>query len=166
MEFPSSIPSRLPVQLLARRTRATKRASPNLRRRRYIQEPKRRFIVFCEGKKTEPAYFGAIKRAYKDTLVEVETNPAAGVPYTIAENAVELARSLGLGPRSRRKKDSFEENDQVWAVFDRDEHPRFDEAVALCERHGVHVGRSNPCFELWLILHEQDYDRAEDRHEM
>lgn len=166
MEFPSSIPSRLLVQLLARRTRAAWRDVPNLRRRRYIQEPKRRFILFFEGKKTEPAYFDAIKRAYRDTLVEVETNPAIGVPYTIAENAVKLARSLGLDPRSRRKKDSFEENDQVWAVFDRDEHPRFDEAVALCERGGVHVGRSNPCFELWLVLHETDHDRAEDRHEM
>ena len=50
---------------------------------------------------------------------------------------------------SRRSKDSFEENDQVWAVFDRDEHPRFDEAIALCDGHGVLVGRSNPCFELW-----------------
>ena len=151
---------------MARRTKAARRDVPNPRRRRYIQEPKRRFILYCEGKKTEPAYFGAIKRAYRDTLVEVETNPAVGVPYTIAENAVKLARSLGLDPRSRRKKDSFEENDQVWAVFDKDEHSRFDEAVALCERGGVHVGRSNPCFELWLILHEKDHDRAESRHEM
>ena len=92
--------------------------------------------------------------------------PAVGVPYTIAEKAVEHARALGLDQRSRRKKDSFEENDEVWAVFDRDEHPHFDEAVALCEQHGVHIGRSNPCFELWLVLHETDYDRAEDRHEM
>ena len=96
----------------------------------------------------------------------MEAVPAVGVPYTIAEKAIEYARVLGLDPRSRRKKSSFEENDQVWAVFDRDEHPRYDEAVALCEQYGVHVGRSNPCFELWLILHERDYDRAEDRHGM
>ena len=101
-----------------------------------------------------------MKRAYGDTLISVEIVPAAGVPYTVAEKAVEQ------NPKQRRKKDSFEENDQVWAVFDRDEHPRFDEAVALCEQHGVHIGRSNPCFELWLILHERDYDRAEERHEM
>ena len=96
----------------------------------------------------------------------MEIVPAVGVPYTIAEKAVEHARTLGLDRRSRRKKDSFEENDQVWAVFDRDEHPHYDEAVALCERHGIHIGRSNPCFELWLVLHEMDFDRAENRHEM
>ena len=51
-------------------------------------------------------------------------------------------------------------------MFDRDEHPRFEEAVAFCQQRGIHVGRSNPCFELWLVLHEKDYDRTEDRHEM
>ena len=89
-----------------------------------------------------------------------------GVPHTIAEKAVERARTLGLGPRVRRKKDSFEDGDEVWAVFDRDEHPRFGEAVELCKKHGVRVGRSDPCFELWLILHEQDYDKPDDRYKV
>ena len=94
----------------------------------------------------------------------MEIHPGVGVPYTIAGKAVERARELGLSPRSRRKKDSFEEQDQVWAVFDRDEHPRFDEAVETCRVHSIGVGRSDPCFELWLILHERDYDRPNDRH--
>ena len=48
----------------------------------------------------------------------------------------------------------------MWAVFDRDEHPSFKEAVDLCTQKGVGVARSDPCFELWLILHECDYDQA------
>lgn len=86
-----------------------------------------------------------------------------GVAYTIATRAAEHARDLGLGRRSRRKKDSYEEADQVWAVFDRDEHPRFNEAVAYCESNGIGVARSDPCFELWLILHERDHDRPDHR---
>ena len=70
---------------------------------------------------------------------------------TVAERAVKEAR--------RAKPDSFEKGDRVWAVFDRDEHPRFGEAVALCERRGIGVARSDPCFELWLILHEREHDR-------
>lgn len=151
---------------MARRTKTARRGVPNPRRRGPQQEPKQRFILFCEGKNTEPAYFGALRRAYRGTLISIEAVGDLGVPRTIAEKAVEHTRALGLNRRSRRKKDSFEENDQVWAVFDRDEHPHFDEAVALCERGGVHVGRSNPCFELWLILHEMDHDREENRHEM
>ena len=151
---------------MARRRNARRHPAPELKRRRSQREPKRRFILFCEGKNTEPAYFDAVKRACVSALIDVEVVPAVGVPYTIAESAGERARSDGLARNSRRKMNSFEENDQVWAVFDRDQHPRFNDAVALCEQAGVHVARSNPCFELWLILHEQDYDRYETRRDM
>ena len=85
---------------------------------------------------------------------------------TVAERAAACARKHGLAPRQRKRRDSFEEGDQVWAVFDRDNHPRFDEAVALCESSGVCVARSDPCFELWLILHEGNYDRACTRRDV
>ena len=151
---------------MARRAggRRGRRSVPDLKRRKARLESRRRFILFLEGRKTEPAYFDALKRACRSALIEIEPHPGVGVPYTIAEKAVERARELGLAPRSRRRKDSFEVRDEVWAVFDRDEHPRFNEAVELCRSHGVGVGRSDPCFELWLILHERDYDRPDDRH--
>lgn len=135
-----------------------------LRRRAARREPKRRFILFCEGKKTEPVYFSAVGRLYSDALVSIEINEAVGVPYTIAEKAVGQAKLLGLTKRSRRKKNSFEEADEVWAVFDRDNHPNFDNAVTLCENNGIRIARSNPCFELWLVLHEQEFDRPDSRH--
>jgi RloB-like protein len=141
-----------------------RRPAPDLRRHRPRREPKRRFIIFCEGEKTEPAYFAAIRRTCADALIDVQTIAPAGVPYTLAQSAADRARELGLGRRSRRPRNSFEEGDEVWAVFDRDEHPRYLEAVRLCEDVGVGVGRSNPCFELWLILHEADFDRPDGRH--
>ena len=82
---------------------------------------------------------------------------------TIAKEAVEFAKSEGLTKTSRRKKNSFERKDEVWAVFDRDDHLNFDEAVSQCKANGVGVARSNPCFELWLILDERDYDRPDHR---
>lgn len=143
-----------------------RRSLPDLKRRAARLEARRRFILFLEGGRTEPAYFTALMRACRSALIELEIHRGVGVPYTIAEKAVERACELGLSPRSRRKKDSFEDQDQVWAVFDRDEHPHFNEAVELCRVHGIGVGRSDPCFELWLVLHEQDYDRPNDRHAM
>ena len=130
-----------PSPLLARRSSGRRRPAPDLKRRRFRREPKRRFILFCEGKNTEPAYFDAVKRACVSALIDVEVVPAVGVPYTIAESAGERARSDGLARNSRRQMNSFEENDQVWAVFDRDQHPRFNDAVALCEQAGVHVAQ-------------------------
>lgn len=135
-----------------------------LRRRRHRREPKRRFIVFCEGANTEPGYFKSLRQACGDALIEIETIGAVGVPFTVAQQATRRAQELGLGRRRRKALNSFEEGDQVWAVFDRDKHPRFAEAVQFCEGRGVFVGRSIPCFELWLILHEQDFDRP-DGHE-
>ena len=49
-------------------------------------------------------------------------------------------------------------------MVDRDKHKRFDEAITLCEKNGINVARSNPCFEVWLILHMVDYDRQDESH--
>jgi hypothetical protein len=133
----------------------------NLKRRRATREPKARFFIFCEGKNTEPAYLAAIKQSHRDALIDIKLFPEAGVPYTQAELAIEMAKDLGI---FGRKRDSFERDDQVWVVFDRDDHPRYDEAVGLCAIKNIKVARSNPCFELWLILHYRDYDKADGRH--
>ncbi len=140
-----------------------RRRIPDFKRRRHRREPKRRFYVFCEGKKTEPTYLAAVKAACANALIEVNTIGGVGVPDTLAAAAVTLMRSLGLSPRSHKPQRSFEENDEVWAVFDRDQHPNFKRAIGRCHRAGVRVGRSNPCFEVWLILHEEEYDKPDDR---
>ncbi|NKC10848.1 MAG: GNAT family N-acetyltransferase [Gammaproteobacteria bacterium] len=96
--------------------------------------------------------------------VELHPIGPAGVPYTLANSAAKKAAAIGIGKKDRQARSSFEEHDQVWAVFDRDEHPRFNDAIALCTRSGVGVARSNPCFEVWLLLHEQDFNKPDDRH--
>lgn len=151
---------------MPRRADAGRRSSPDLLRRRPLREPKRRFILYCEGRKTEPAYFQAIQRTCSSALISVEARGGIGVPITIAKAAVAYAKSEGLALSSRRRKHSFEKQDQVWAVFDRDDHPGFEQAVLMCKQSGVRVARSNPCFELWLILHDQDYNRPNRRQQV
>lgn len=152
--------------ILARQNKNKKRKLSNLRHSKKFREPKRRFILLCEGKNTEPEYFKALKRIRASTLIRIEIVPGVGVPMTIAEMAVERAKLEGIGKKVGRKKNSFEKKDEIWAIFDRDEHPQFEDAVNKCEKNGIEVGRSNPCFELWLILHEQDYDQYLDRHQI
>jgi hypothetical protein len=136
----------------------------DLARAKAKREPRRRIIIYCEGRKTEPAYFKALERRFRDARIEIETI-TAGVPMSVAEQAVARAKTEGLAKGGRRKpKNSFEEHDQVWAAFDVDEHPNFNEAVSLCLSRGVGVCRSNPCFEVWLILHQEDYHSPDDRH--
>lgn len=135
-----------------------------LARRKSFRRPKVAFYVFCEGSRTEPDYFNALARISPYSLVDIKTVAGAGVPKTIAQRAVDEAAIRGIGAKNRRRKNSFEVNDEVWVVFDRDEHPDFAAAVAQCENAGIGVARSDPCFEVWLILHFEDYNRPDHRH--
>ena len=124
-------------------------------RRGAERDPKARFFLFCEGQNTEPAYFRAVReKLYGDVLLEIEGG--VGEPRTVADRTRAHIRQNGLD--GKRRRDSFQEKDRVWAVFDRDDHQKFDEAVGICRRSGIGVARSDPCFELWLVLHEGEHD--------
>ncbi len=143
-----------------------KRRTGRIGRRGLNKEPRVQFTLFCEGENTEPAYFSAIRKFYGDALVSIESRGGVGGPITIADKALKFAKSGGLARGSRWKQNLFEKQDQLWVVFDRDEHERYEEAVNLCEASGIGVAGSNPCLEVWLILHEQDYDRPDNSHQV
>lgn len=142
------------------------RKNPDLKRRGPVKEPKKTFYLFCEGRNTEPHYFRSLKRKYVDPLIQIVPEPAAGVPFTIAQKSVEKCNALGKGAKRKKVRQSYQKADEVWAIFDRDEHPRFEEAKKLCLDNNVNIAVSDPCFELWLVLHIQEFDRPCNRHEI
>jgi hypothetical protein len=56
-------------------------------------------------------------------------------------------------------KESREDFDAAWCVFDVDEFQDIQRAVTDARRAGIEVAVSNPCFELWLLLHFRDLNR-------
>jgi hypothetical protein len=50
-------------------------------------------------------------------------------------------------------------------MFDIDEHLNVPRAVELTASSGVTVCVTNPCVELWFLLHFQDQNAAIDRHD-
>jgi hypothetical protein len=48
-----------------------------------------------------------------------------------------------------------EDFDQVWCVLDVDEFD-FKDALPIARRERIALAISNPCFELWLLLHHVD----------
>jgi hypothetical protein len=48
-------------------------------------------------------------------------------------------------------------------VFDIDEHPNVAQAVALARDNDIQLAISNPCLELWFILHFEDQTAWIDR---
>lgn len=125
--------------------------------------PKAKFYIYCEGKNTEPQYFRAVRDFLNGALIDVITFGDVGDPRRIATEAIAKSKMIGCGPEIKRKHEEFAENDQVWAVFDRDNHHHFEEAIRLCKINRVYVAYSIPCFEVWFILHCVEYYRCDDQ---
>ena len=117
-----------------------------------------RIVVVTEGAVTEPGYLRTFDRLHGDqSSARLVVIGGAGDPRAVVERAIDESKEL--------KRDPLGSRDTVWAMFDRDEHPRFDEAKDMAHGNGVRLAVSNPCFELWGILHYQEYDAPLDRHE-
>lgn len=126
----------------------------SIQRRRPSRQPKIRILVVCEGKKTEPLYLRQLQHHLRNPRVHVEPVGPAGVPLTVVQTAIEERRKAETKARSEHDENHLW--DEVWAVFDVDDHPNVAEAKQLATANGIYLAVSNPCFELWALLHFAD----------
>lgn len=116
---------------------------------------KKRVKVVAEGSKTEPQYLALIQSRCLAALVEVEVvDEPATDPRSLVQRAVHVQDDSRK--ESRRTKDPNALVDEVWCIFDVDQHPYLREACQQARDNGVGLAVSNPSFELWLLLHFQD----------
>lgn len=121
------------------------------RRRVDVREIHQRFLIVCEGRKTEPLYF----QSFRAPRVVIKIDSDESDPERL------VARAADIWGQDRA---AF---DQVWCVFDRDEvsAERFNRAMELAKRRKIRVAYSNPAFELWYALHFQECDGGRGRQE-
>ena len=80
------------------------RRDTDLKRAKAKREPKRRFIIYCEGENTEPGYFRALQHSFgRDALIELDIIPTCQ-PMPVALRATTRAEAEGLTKRSRAHK--------------------------------------------------------------
>ncbi len=127
-------------------------------------EPRRRILIVCEGEITEPQYFENFRRWCRNPRVEVRIEGPAGVPFSLVMAARDLKRAAEA--RAKAEGDDHLRYDEVWCVFDVDEHPRVAEARSMASDNGLKLAMSNPCFELWLLLHLRENPGAQHRHKI
>jgi hypothetical protein len=144
--------------MVARRFR--QHARP-LRRRRAYLEPRPKILIVCEGAVTEPGYFNALRQEARNRLVEVVIDDEGGVPKTLVERASQ--RKKAAAKEAERLRDDNIAYDEVWCVFDVDEHPNLPDARQQARDNGIELAISNPCFELWLVLHFCDQNAHVER---
>jgi hypothetical protein len=123
-------------------------------RRDPSRQPKLRVLIVCEGRATEPGYLRAFQHAVRNPRVHVAVASKRGVPRTVVEIAIRLQEESEH--EAKRQRDENLKWDEVWGVFDIDEHPNVDQARQLANANAIKLAISNPCFELWALLHFQD----------
>ena len=125
-----------------------------MRERREAFRDARLIVIASEGKDTERIYFKALAKEYTNPRVHVhilerrEDEQNNSSPEHVLKQLNDYKGQYAL-----------ESDDELWLVVDRD---RWTEAmlsrVALkCVQDGfMHFALSNPCIELWLLLHLVD----------
>jgi len=96
-------------------------------------------LVVCGGQRTEPDYFKGMARARGARL-------KIGVKVDSPDNLVRYAAGLF----------TTDEYDGVWCVVDTDSFD-IQAARTAAGRLNVSLAVSEPCFELWLLLHFTDH---------
>lgn len=148
-------------------------------RRKVVKESRRasyaRILIVTEGSKTEPLYLEEIRAAHQlhSANVEVQPSQLGTAPMQVVRYAQQLIEQGDLRKGIRPK--SF---DQVYAVFDRDDHDSYFNALNLAksldgklrndDRQPVSFNAiaSIPSFELWLLLHYEDIQAPIHRDEV
>ena len=114
-----------------------------------------RFLIVCEGEKTEPNYFKAFIDNRRSEVKEVNVKGCGCSTCLLINEAKKIQEKL-----EHERQVSF---DRVWLVFDKDEFPDFNKAIAKAKKEKMNCAWSNQAFELWYVLHFQYLDTGVDR---
>ena len=91
--------------------------------------------------------------------VALDFRETGQAPKSLVEAAWEHVKK-NRGP----KRD--QEFDEIWCVFDRDDHADVPNALQTARDRAIGVAFSIPCFELWLVLHVADQQAHVERHDI
>ena len=119
-----------------------KRKAGNRRNKSSQFDSRKHIVIATEGSQTEPKYFDALRQKYRSGSVKVLRKGTKSDPMSVL-NRLDSER------KRRNEKTEF------WAVIDHDRRPK-EELETFAKRakeKGYCIADSNPCFELWLLLH-------------
>lgn len=125
-----------------------------IRERREAFRDARLIVIASEGKDTERIYFKALAKEYTNPRVHVhilkrsEDEKNNSSPEHVLEQLNEYKCQYEL-----------EADDELWLVTDKDHwtEAMLSRVATECMQDvSMHMALSNPCFELWLLLHLVD----------
>ncbi len=160
---------------MARDNSPKERQQKQLERKQGRRASYDRILIVSEGSKTEPNYFSEIRIAYRlhTANVEVRASELGTAPMQVVQYAQSLFEN-----GDRHKKIQRRAFEKVYAVFDRDDHDTYYDALAFADSLNGTLKNdakqsvtfqaiaSVPSFELWLLLHFEDIQAPLHRDEV
>jgi len=125
------------------RSRSQSKRSPASRK------PQKIYVIATEGEKTERIYFNhdCFKgKIYRKNILHTENGQSS--PKSVLKRLKDHAKKKTLNPKT----------DELWLIIDVDRWSHNDLLAvrSACNREGYSLGISNPSFELWLLLHQDN----------
>ena len=121
------------------------------------RELRRVIRIYSEGSVTEFEYLRHWEKRSRRVVLDW-----AGVGMT-PMSLVNSARDDLTRSRRSARRHGTADFDEIWCVFDVDAHPHLQQAIVEARQSDISVAVSNPCFELWLVLHCQNQTAHIDR---
>ena len=109
-------------------------------------------VIASEGQKTEKKYFNDLKDTYVRSSLHVEVlerSVSASSPSHVLAHLNKFKTKYKLG-----------RDDELWMVIDVDrwKAQNLSDVAGKCRDKGFWIAVSNPCFELWMLLHLDEFD--------
>lgn len=125
-----------------------------MRERREAFRDARLIVIASEGKDTERIYFTALAKEYTNPRVHVHI-------LERSENEQNNSSPEHVLKQLNDYKSIYEleADDELWLVVDKDQwkDKMLSRVATECALEvSMHMALSNPCFELWLLLHLED----------
>ena len=125
-----------------------------MRERREAYRDARLIVIASEGKDTERIYFKALAKEYTNPRVHVHI-----LERSVDEQNNSSPEHVLKQLNDYKEQYALEADDELWLVVDKD---RWTEAMLshvateCVQDNYMHMALSNPCIELWLLLHLVD----------
>ena len=106
------------------------------------------FIIASEGKETEKIYIEALEELIASPRLHIvfhkKKDSSKSSPRQTLQTIKEVSKEFQLNS-----------NDQLWILIDTDrwEVKELSTVASESRKSNIHLAISNPCFELWCILH-------------
>lgn len=123
-------------------------------RKRHPRNRIKLIIIACEGTKTEPTYFKKFKKRGSGLEIVIP-NTSRTDPISLVNFAIKKCNEYGFDAKN---------GDKAYCVYDVNSNTNRDlkNACRLARENRIEICLSNPCFELWYLLHYGQYNFPTD----